>query len=336
MKRHGNLFDIAFTEQNMFEAYVDARQGKRMRRACYWFDIRAGAVIDWLLRKLRDGTYQPRGYKHFMVYEPKPRQISAPWFGDIVVQHAVYRIVRPLFERTYIDASFACRPGFGTHRAADYAQRVLQACPPDRYVMKLDIRRFFYSIDRDILRKLIERKIKDKRLVDIMMRFAHMETPLGIPIGNLLSQTYALIYLNALDHFVKRELKVKLYCRYVDDFILFDLSHEQCIEYKQRIVTFLREELHLELSKWTIAKAKRGVNFVGYRTWRRARFIRKYSLFKYRRAVKRGDQDSVISLLGHARRSSSLPFMMRTLQQTNPDLYKALPPRVKNFVTRPL
>lgn len=335
MKRYGNLFDEAFSKDNLYEAYLAARQGKRMRRACYWFDTRAGAVLDWLKRRLDEGVYVPRGYKKFMVYEPKPREISAPWFGDIVVQHAIYRVVRPIFERSYIEHSYACRPGYGTHRASDYAQQALQQSDPERYAMKLDIRRFFYRIDRGILRKLVERKIKDKRLVDVMMQFAEMETPLGIPIGNLMSQTYALIYLNALDHFVKRELKVKLYCRYVDDFILFNLTREQCLEYQARIVEFLRDELHLELSKWTMAKVKRGVNFVGYRTWRRARFIRKYSLFKYRRAVKRDKDDSVISLLGHARRTASLPFMMRTLRETNPDLYRRLPPKVKNFYTRP-
>lgn len=335
MKRYGGLFDQAFSADNLWAAYLDARQGKRKRRACYWFDIRAGAVLDWMRRRLHDGSYTPRGYKLFMVYEPKPREIRAPWFGDIVVQHAIYRVVRPIFDRSFISHSYACRIGYGTHKASDYTLNALRQCDPDRYVLKLDVRKFFYRIDRAVLRTLIERKIKDKRLVDVMMQFAEIPEPAGIPIGNLLSQTYALIYLNTLDHFVKRVLKVKLYCRYVDDFLLFNLTREQCLEYKARIEAFLRDELHLELSKWTMAKVKRGVNFVGYRTWRRARFIRKYSLFKYRRAVKRGKTDAVISLLGHARRTASLPFMMRTVREMNPDLYRSLPPKVKNFYTRP-
>lgn len=331
MKRHGNLFDQAFSADNLYAAYLDARQGKRMRRACFWFDTRAGAVLDWLRRRLYEGNYAPRGYKRFMVYEPKPREISAPWFGDIVVQHAVYRVIRPIFDRCFIAQSYACRPGYGTHKASDYAMQALQQSDPERYTLKLDIRKFFYRIDRGILRKLVERKIKDKRLVDVMMQFAEIPEPLGIPIGNLLSQTYALLYLNALDHFVKRELKVKLYCRYVDDFILFNLTREECLEYKARIEAFLRDELHLELSKWTMAKVKRGVNFVGYRTWRRARFIRKYSLFKFRRAVKRGKIDSVISLLGHAKRTHSLGFMHRTLREVNPELFNKLPGKVKRL-----
>lgn len=331
MKRHGNLFEQAFTREALYNAYLEARRGKRLRRACFWFDVRAGAVLDYLHRRVHDGTYVTRGYKRFMVYEPKPREICAPWFGDIVVQHAIYAVIRPIFERVFIDQSYACRIGKGTHAASQYAMEALRQSDPDNYALKLDVRKFFYRIDRTILRRLIEKKIKDRRLVDMMMLFADLPEPLGIPIGNLLSQIFALIYLNALDHFVKRELGVKLYCRYVDDFILFNLTHAQCLDYKARIEAFLRDELHLELSKWTMAKTKRGVNFVGYRTWRRAKFIRKYSLFKFRRAVKKGKVDSVTSILGHAKHTHSLGFMWRTIREVNPDLAKSISPKIRRM-----
>lgn len=316
MKRYGNLFDAVFTEENLYQAYLDARQGKRNKRATFIFDTRAGTMLAWLRRSIMGGTYKPQPSKHFTVYEPKAREISAPWFGDIVVQHAIYRVIRPIFDRTFIAASFACRRGMGTHKAADYAQAALQASHPDQYTLKMDVRKFFYRIDRTILRRLIERKIKDKRLVDIMMMFAQGKTDVGIPIGNLLSQLYALLYLNHLDHFIKRTLKVKKYCRYVDDFILFGLSREECLVHKVIIEKFLKEELNLELSKWTIQKVRRGINFVGYRTWRTARFIRKYSLHKFRRAVRSGKLESIVSLLGHAKRTCSLRWMMGIIDQT--------------------
>lgn len=328
MKRQGNLFDECFTRDSLYKGYIEARRGKRMRRQCYRFDTRAGAVLDWLHRRIHDGSYRARDYHRFIVHEPKKREICAPWFGDIVVQHAIYRVIRPIFERSFIDQSFACRLGKGTHTASDYAQAALRASSPSSYTLKLDVRKFFYRIDRGILRQLIERKIKDRRLVDVMMLFAELPEPTGIPIGNLLSQTYALIYLNALDHFVKRELKVRLYCRYVDDFILFNLTREQCHDYKARIEAFLRNELRLELSKWTMAKTKQGVNFVGYRTWRSKKFIRKYSLFKFRRAVKCGNLARVTSILGHAKRTHSLGFMWQTIAQVNPDLVGRLSPRL--------
>lgn len=255
-------------------------------------------------------------YFKFIVYEPKKRSIYALAFRDIVVQHAIYRVIYPIFDRTFIDTSFACRLGYGTHRASDYTQGALRACRDEDYILKLDIKKFFYSIDREILRKQIERKIKDKRLVNMMMLFAEKDEPLGIPIGNLLSQIYALIYLNPLDHFIKRVLKVKHYVRYVDDFILIGLSRDKCLEYKRLIVDFLKDNLRLKLSKSTIQKVKRGVNFVGYRTWKNKRLIRKYSLYKFKRAVKKAKQLSIVSLLGHAKQTNSLKYMLKIMKES--------------------
>jgi len=217
MKRTGFLFEKAFTPDALLAAFHAAARHKRGKRACFEFERRLAANLDALHRELHDGSYRPRPYFSFMVYEPKPRRIFAPAFRDLVVQHAVYAVVGPIFDRGFIDQSFACRVGYGTHKAADYAQAALQACPRDGYTLKLDIRKFFYRIDRAVLRRQIERKVKDRRFVDLMMAFADHGEPVGIPIGNLLSQLYALIYLNPLDHFIKRELKCRAYLRYVDD-----------------------------------------------------------------------------------------------------------------------
>lgn len=325
MKRHGFLYEKAFSYEALLASYYDAARNKSGKRACFEFTRRLSASLDVLHRKLSDGTYRPNPYYTFMVFEPKPRKIYAPAFSDLVVQHAIYRVIYPIFNPCLIEQSFACRTGYGTHKAADYAQRALKASRPETYSIKLDIRKFFYRIDRDVLRRLIEKKIKDKRFVDLMMVFADHGDPVGIPIGNLLSQLYALIYMNPVDAFIKRELGVKKYCRYVDDFILFDLTKEQCDEYLVRIQDFLRDELHLELSKYTIAPTTKGVNFVGYRTWGSKRFIRKHSLFKFTKAVKADRLDSAVSILGHARRTWSLSHLVSTMKEINHDLYRRLP-----------
>ena len=140
------------------------------------------------------------------------------------------------------------------------------------------------------------------------MMYTDHGQPVGIPIGNLLSQLYALIYLNPLDRFVKQTLKVKHYVRYVDDFILIGLSLAQCFEYRDRIEQFLHEELHLSLSKSTILRIRKGINFVGYRTWRNKKIIRKYSMHKFRKAAKRGDILAMISLFAHAAKTASLKY----------------------------
>lgn len=319
MKRVGYLFEKAFTMENLQQAFIDASKNKTGKRACFQFSRRLGYNLERLYFALHNGSYHPQPYYTFMVYEPKPRQIYAPSFSDLVVQHAIYRVIYPVFNKTFIDQSYACRKGKGTHAAADYAQVALRASPAGSYTLKLDIRKFFYRINRDNLRTMIERKIKDRRFVDVMMLFTDHGEPIGIPIGNLLSQIYALIYMNGVDHFIKRELKAKRYCRYVDDFVIFGVSKESATESLNRITIFINT-IGLELSKYTIATIKRGINFVGYRTWVNKRFIRKRSLFVFTRVLRKGKIDSALSIIGHARKTHSLKYLIATLKEKYHDL----------------
>lgn len=310
----------------LFAAYERGRQGKRKTFSVMRFERDLGANLKALHDELHAGTYQPKPYRHFIVMEPKPRQISAPAFRDVVVQHAIYGLLNPIFDRGFIHDSYGCRVAKGTHMASDRVQHYLRKAAPDSYTLQLDIRRFYYRIDRAILRTLIERKIKDTRLVDLMMLFADDgKDALGVPIGNLLSQLYALIYLDPLDHFVKREMKVKNYVRYVDDFILWCDTRAQAIERRDIIIDFLQNRLGLTLSRWTIATVSRGVNFVGFRTWRKRRFVRKHSLFRFSRSLKAGDVPSLNSILGNALRTSSHAHMCRRIQNERPELIPQIP-----------
>ncbi|MBV5346667.1 group II intron reverse transcriptase domain-containing protein [bacterium] len=325
MKRIGNLFNHAFTKDALLQAFYDASKSKRNKRACFDFEKNLGTQIDMLYEELHNGLYKPRTYYKFIVREPKTRTIYAPAFRDCVVQHAIYRIISPIFERTFIQQSFACRVGYGTHKAANYAQNALQNSSEDSYTLKLDIRKFFYRINRTILRTQIERKIKDVKFVELMMLFSDHGELIGIPIGNLLSQLYALIYLNPLDHFIKRVLKIKKYCRYVDDFILFNITKVYAVECRIKIVSFIKKHLCLELSKSTISSTIKGVNFVGYRTWKTKRLIRKHCLYNFKQAVKKVKIDSVTSILGHSKLTHSLQYLIKFIQRSNYALYNKLP-----------
>jgi len=324
MKRVGGLFDAAFSLEGLHQGYLDARKNKRGTHACFQFERHLGEQLSALHVALMDGSYRPLPYNTFKVFEPKPRLIYAPAFRDRVVQHAIYRVIQPIFDASFIDQSFACRPGKGTHAAADYVQAALQQAPAGSYLLQLDIRKFYYRINRQILRVLIERKIKDARLVGVMMRFADQGEPVGVPIGNLLSQIYALIYLNPLDHFIKRSLKVRSYARYVDDFILIGLSRDEALAHRAAIVQFLADRLELQLSKSTIARVQHGANFVGYRTWSTRRFVRRHALYTYRRALAAGRIESVVSSLGHARRTASYRHMLNQGKDRH-DIYCQLP-----------
>jgi len=310
-KRIGHLFEKAFTMENLYLAYLDARKGKRKKRSTLKFDINLGAELKTLCEEINGGTYKPRPYSQFYVYEPKKRLINAPAFRDLVVQHCIYRAIYDTFDKSFVHTSYACRKGGGTHKASEYTQREMRKYNGELYFVKLDIRKFFYSIDRNILRGFFEKKIKDKRFVNIMCEFAEMNGDKGIPIGNLLSQIYALIYLNPLDHFIKRELKVKSYVRYVDDFVLIGLTLEKAKEFQARCEKFVQDNLNLELSHWHIQKIKKGINFVGYRTWKKIKFVRKHSMYKFKKFAKKSKIESIISLIGHAKGTGSIVYFRK-------------------------
>ena len=314
MKRIGHLFEQAFTPDALYQAWIDASAGKRAKRSTLDFGRNLASNLDDLHTELHSGSYAIQPYKQFLVYEPKERVIFAPAFRDLVVQHAIYKLIYPIFNRTFIDQSYACRKGKGTHAAADYAQAALRGSPPDSYLLQMDIKKFFYSIDRAVLLTQIERQIKDQRFVAVMMQFADYGQPAGIPIGNLLSQTYALIYMNPLDHYIKRELGARRYCRYVDDFVIFGWPRERCVDALAKIEVFIADVLHLGLSRYSLHKCKRGINFVGYRTWRSTRFVRKHSLYTFAKAIKSGNSEAIASCLGHALRTGSYRHMKNILK----------------------
>lgn len=324
-KRHGDLFDQCFTVDALFEGYERASKGKKKSTSVQAFGDHLGAEIVQLHSEIHEGTYRPRGFRRFYVYEPKLREISAPHFRDTIVQHAIYNVIYPIFDRTFIHQNYGCRVGKGTHDASNQVQSYLRQCESDDYILQLDIRRFYYRINRKILRKLIEKKIKDKRLVDLIMLFADSENDLGVPIGSLLSQLLALIYLNSMDHYIKRNLKVSKYVRYVDDFVMFGLTREQAEHIKHDIEHWLWDNLELELSKWSIHKVKRGVNFVGFRTWRKTRFLRKHSIHSFTKSMKKGHVNSMISILGNAKQTASFNYLVDNILETRPDLVFQLP-----------
>lgn len=330
MKRYGNLYQKMFTEDSLFEAYKRARKGKRKKKAVLDFERNLGANIKTLSESLRDGTYEIRPYKEFTIFEPKMRTIYAPAFQDVVVQHEIYSEIYPIFNASFIDQSFACRVGYGTHKAARHAYKCMIATQ-GLYYLKMDIRKFFYRIDREVLSGMFTKKIKDEKLVELMNLFAVYPGDVGIPIGNLLSQLYALIYLNPLDHFIKRTLKAEYYVRYADDFVIFGYSRDFCVEMFETIQEFLRDELKLELSKWSIEKVDNGVNFSGYRMWPGKKLIRRRSISNFNKAFLRNKYESLVSIMGHSQHTLSLLYFLRRLRYEKPKLLNKMPQRYLKF-----
>lgn len=325
MKRHGHLLPLYATEPALMAAYQRARQQKRNTRGCFLFERNLGHNLASLLDELRTGTYQPQPLNRFWVNDGrKPRLIEAPSFRDLVAQHAVYAVVGPIFERRYISTTFACRNGLGTHAAADWLQAAMRRAPRTAWTLHVDVRKFFYSVDRSTLAAIVQRFIKCPATLRLLALFAQRPEPVGIPIGNLMSQTFANLYLHTLDEFAKRTLKVADYGRYMDDAVMIAPSRAVGAQWLQAIAGHLAL-LSLEISHHSLQPIRRGVNWVGYRTWARARFVRPHLVTAVRADARAGRLQPLISRLGHARRTCSHRPLVQHLTEHQHALASRLP-----------
>lgn len=227
-------------------------------------------VVFKIERELKGGKYVLGNYHHFVVKDPKLRLISVPPVRDRVVHHALCNIIGPIFEKSLIDHSYACREGKGTHAALRYA---LGCARKNRFFLKTDIRSYFLSIDRSRLFALICRKIKDPDVLWLVRNIIYQgqvpgaHSGKGIPIGNLTSQLFANLYLNPLDHWIKEKLRVEYYLRYMDDLLLFSRTKDDLFGALYEIHTYLQKELLLELKEkaTVIAPLSQGIPFLGFR-----------------------------------------------------------------------
>lgn len=305
MKRHNHLWVEIIDFGNLLAAANKAQRGKRYRDSVLSFNHNLEKNLLKLKNDLKSKTYTPGGYKTFTILEPKPRMISAAPYRDRVVHHALYNIIQPIFESTFIDDSYANRTGFGTHRAL---HRLTEFARSSRYVLQCDIKKYFATIDHEILKQLIRRKIKCQDtlwLIDkIIDNSNEQETVIeyfpgddtitpaqrrrGLPVGNLTSQFSANIYLNGFDHFVKEELKVKKYVRYVDDFALFADDKEFLAHARLAVEKYLGASLRLKIHpvKSQLFETKEGINFLGFRVLPDRIRVRTENLRRVKRRLK--------------------------------------------------
>ena len=315
MKRFTNLYEKIYDFENLYQAWEAARKGKRYRDEVMGFSSNLESNLINLQNHLIHGTYTVGRYRQFYVHEPKKRLIMALPFIDRVLQWAVYRQLFPLFNKQFIADSYACRPNKGTHKAVDRLQywlRQTERKPERFYYLKLDIAKYFYRVDHEILVKMLERKINDKRLIDLLALIINSEEtsfglPVGIdpdlcdpadrlfdvgmPIGNLTSQLFANLYLHELDLFAKHEMGLHYYIRYMDDIIILHHDKKHLATVKDEIEAFLCDSLRLQLNKKTaIRPCSMGIEFVGYKVWATHKKLKKKSAIKVRRGVKYAKQ----------------------------------------------
>lgn len=273
---HNNLWNKVVSFENFYEAYNAAARGKRFKTAVLNYRRNLEENIINAINELSWKRWEPSRYREFYIHDPKKRLISAPPFKDRVVHHALVQVITPLFERKFISDSFACRTSKGTHAAKERVEEfaaVASRTWGEYYVLKADISGFFYNIDRQVLIGLIERTISDRDVLWLVRGIVACDgDERGIPIGALTSQIFANIYLNELDHYAKDTRGVKMYARYMDDFVVIHRDKEYLQALLSDIRRFLSDRLKLELNPKTgIFRSGRGechaIDFCGYRIW---------------------------------------------------------------------
>ena len=312
MKTLKNVFEQVVDYDNLYRAYLNARLCKRYRYEVLNFSAHLEDNLVKLQKELIDRTYTLGKYREFYIYEPKKRLIMAQPFKDRVVQWAIYQVLNPVFAQGYITDSYACIKERGTHKAVKrlhYWLRQVGKKPEKYYFLKLDISKYFYRIDHDVLMGILKRKIRDDDMIFLLDKIVNSsETNFGLPpgkspgevkrsdrvsekgmpVGNLSSQMFANLYLNELDQYCKRTLGIHSYVRYMDDVIILHQDKDQLHEWKRIIDTFLKEKLQLDLNEKTcIRPITLGVEFCGYKIWNTHIKLRKSTALKMKRNLKK-------------------------------------------------
>jgi retron-type reverse transcriptase len=282
-KKHRRLIDQITTTDNLRTAFENTARGKKMTWGFLEFKEYAQANLHLMQEELRDGGYRIGPYREFMVHEPKPRLISALDFKDRLVQHALCNVVAPIFERSLMPQTFACRTGLGTHAGVRYVQGTMRYTKA-KYCLKTDYTKFFPSVDREVLHSLIERKIDCAGTLAILREIIPA-TGKGIPIGSLTSQLFANVYGNMADRFIHFDLGQRHWARYMDDIVVMDDDKERLMDSFLRLSDFSGERMKLHIGRWNLSPAARGVNFLGYRIWATHKLLRKDTVLRAKRKV---------------------------------------------------
>jgi len=285
MKRHKNLIERITHPENLRVAYHNTAKAKRQTFGYLEFKEFAQININRLRDELAAGDYRIGKYREFTIYEPKPRLISALDFKDRLVQHAVCNVIGPIFERSLLNHTFACRPGLGTHAGVRYIQAELRK-PGATHYLKTDYSKFFPSVDRAILHGLIERKIGCQLTLKILREIIP-ETGCGIPIGSLTSQLFANVYGSQVDNFIHHALKHRRWARYMDDIVILGDDPIRLRDDFYRIQEFSVNQMAMRISKWSCSGVGRGINFLGYRIWSTHKLLRRDSVLRAKRKVAR-------------------------------------------------
>lgn len=276
---------------NLRYACCAAQRGKRPTEWMDKVNAEPDRHLSVLQKQLHEHTFTTSPYHTFILYEKKRRVISKlPYYPDRIVHHALMRVLAPVWEKTFIADVYSSIPGRGIHDAVRRVQSFLQHPHDVPYCLQFDIRQFYPSVNQDILMDRVRQKIKCADtlwLIDDIVRSP--DGSCGLPIGNYTSQYLAIVYLDLVDQWIKRQLRCRFYVRYADDGVILSGSKKRLHAIRDALAKKLHHELRLELNQKTqvYPVADRGIDFLGYRIFPRYILLRKRAVRAFRRTIRR-------------------------------------------------
>lgn len=335
MKRLNNLYDRIISIENLELADINARKGKTKNKDVLEHDKNRKENILKLHLALKNKTYRTSEYKTFKIYEPKERLIFClEYYPDRIVHHAILNILEPIFVKTFTRDTYSCIKGRGIHGAVNAVKNALKDTDNTIYCLKLDIKKFYPSINHDILKKIIRRKIKDKDLLWLLDDI--IDSTDGVPIGNYTSQYFANLYLTGFDHWLKEIKGVKYYFRYADDIIILSSDKQWLHSLLGEIKEYLSINLLLTVKEnyQIFPVAVRGIDFLGYvffsythillRKSIKKRFIRmmkrrynKHSFSSYNGWIKHCNGRHLLKKFGGLKKYPYICILNQTINEKN-------------------
>ncbi len=333
-KTYNNLYPKIYDFENLYQAYLKARKGKRYQSDVLKFSANLEENLITIQNELIWHQYQCGEYHFFKVFEPKERDVAALPFRDRVVHHAIINIIEPIYEQRFIYDSYACRVGKGTHAGADRAQKFMRIVKRNHgrvYALKADVSKYFASIDHDVLTRLLNKRIACLETMSLIKVILDSTPSPGIPIGNLTSQLFANIYLHELDEYCKHTLRERFYVRYMDDFVILHHDKQHLHKIREQIEWFLASELKLKTNHKTSVfpisdRNGRSLDFLGYKIWPTHRKLRKDSIKRFKKRLKKMQQQyaagnknlpeirqRIMTFISHAAHSNAQTTIRRIL-----------------------
>ena len=315
MKRKNNLYQEIISIENLQLADARARKGKGHQYGVKAHLKNEANNICKLHQMLTDKTYKTSPYNTFQVYEPKERTVyRLPYFPDRITHHAILNVLEPIFTRLFTNDTYSCIKGKGIHKASENLKKALKDKPNTGYCLKLDITKFYPSVNHQILKQQLRRKFKDRDLLLLLDEI--IDSADGLPIGNYLSQYLANFYLTGFDHWIKEQKRVNYYFRYADDIVILSNSKADLHSLLSDIKEYLNSQLQLQVKNnhQVFPVSSRGIDFVGYVHYHTHTLLRKTIKKRFAKAVKKKRSKETISAYwGWAKHADTKNLMKKIL-----------------------